>query len=403
MCRTGTRARGRDAIVRILLNAHADDPGSCVCITGLHRRLVEAGVDATLNDWDHYDRYDVAVFMAYDDDMAAARSANPRIRIVLADPKQSAPRHLAVAREADFLMVSSVEQRDVFYRHNRNVLIHYMFPPMLAVDRVHVAKDPIVIGYHGNRVHLECMFETVTPALNALAKARRIEFWALYNVDLLGRACIGLPDPALVPVRHIQWSQERAPGSFVSRVFYEDFAQVDIGIMPNAIPIRDRLAALESTAYPESEFAYEPFDHLIRFKASTNPGRLYPFSRLGIPVVADFTPSASQFIRDGESGFIVSSPHGWFEALGSLASSADLRNRTARGLRETVDRAYDRQVDDFLDFCARPLRKSVPVFDGIPTADDELERLERYQRPRGPGRLNRIGRRLRRAVADESD
>lgn len=380
--------------MNIVLNAHVDDPGSAACITGLHRRLVDTGVDATLNDWDHYDRYDVAVFMAYDHDMPAARKANPRIRVALADPKQAGADYLAAARDADFLMVSSVEQRDVFYRHNRNVLVHFMFTPMRTIDRVHVDRDPIAIGYHGNRVHLECMFETVTPALNALAKARRIEFWALYNIERLGRASIGLPDPALMTIRHIQWSPN---------AFFDDFAKVDIGIMPTAIPIRDRLAALESTAYPESEFAYEPFDHLIRFKASTNPGRLYPFARLGIPVVADFTPSASQFIRDGESGLIVSSPHGWFEALGSLASSADLRNRTARGLREAVDRAYDRQIGDFLDFCAMPLRKDVPVFDGIPTADDELARLERYERPQGPGRLNRIGRRLRRAVAGQSD
>jgi hypothetical protein len=375
--------------MKIVLNTHAEDPGSIVCITGLHQRLLDAGVEATLNDWDHYERYDVAVFMAYDEDMAAARKANPKIRIAAADPKQSAGSHLRVAREADFLMVSSVEQRDVFYRHNRNILIYYMFPPMRPVDRVHVDREPIVIGYHGNRVHLECMVESVKPALHALAKNRRVEFWAIYNVARSGRAVLGLPDPAVMPVRHIQWSRQ---------AFYDELARVDIGVMPNAIPIRDRLSALETTAYPEPEFVYEPFDHLVRYKASSNPGRLYPYAQLGIPVVADFAPSASQLIRDGESGFIASSPHAWFEALDALAASAALRNAMARRLREIVRDAYGRQVPEFLAFCSTPLKSGPAVFAGEPTAEDELARMGRFARPSAGGPLKRIGMRLKRVM-----
>src|SRR5207247_2612077 len=138
-----------------------DDPGTRVCIDGLGERLRGHGVDATVGDWDHYSRYDIAIFMGYDDDAVRARAQNPDIRVMLADPKQSRPEWIRAAREADALLVSSVEQRDAFLRLNGNVFVYHMFPPMRAVERTHENREPLVIGYHGNRVHLEAMVDSV--------------------------------------------------------------------------------------------------------------------------------------------------------------------------------------------------------------------------------------------------
>jgi glycosyltransferase involved in cell wall biosynthesis len=240
------------------------------------------------------------------------------------------------------------------------------------------------------------MCESVTPALNALANVRPLEFWAIYNIEALGRAQVDLARSATMKIRHIQWSEGVAPGSEVSRTILDELRQVDIGIVPNAIPVHDRLAALAMTASDEREFMYEPFDYLLRFKASCNAARVYPFAQMGIPVVADFAPSASQLIRDGESGFLACSPYGWFEALDSLAASADLRNQLGQGLRVAVASEYDRQLDDFLDFCTKPLKTDRPFVSGVPTAEDELAHLKDYNRPRGPGRWEQIQRRFRR-------
>lgn len=384
--------------MRIVLNSHLDDPGTRACITGLHRRLRSIGVDAALNDWDHYARYDAAIFMAYDQDMDAARRQHARIRVGLADPKQRDETQLAAARAADFLIVTGVEQRDVFYQHNRNVLAFTMITPMPAIERVHVDKDPIVVGYHGNRVHLESMCATVTPALNELGRRRSVELWAVYNVATHGRAHIGIPDSNLVKTRHIQWTPEMEPGADVSRVFYSELRHADIGIVPNALPVRNRLEALAVTAHDEAEFAYEPFDHLVRFKASTNAARVYPFAQLGIPVVADFVPSAGQLIRDGESGFIASSPSGWFEALDTLAASAEVRTRCAAALRASVDAECDRQLRRLVALCAGNLKSGAPPFFDRAAVDEERAQVDRYQRPRGPGGLRRIQRRLKSVV-----
>lgn len=334
--------------MRVVLNTTSDTMGAQVCIYDLHRRLTRLGVEAALNDWDHYDRYDVAVFMGYDDDVARARQQNPDIRIAIADPKQNRPEFRRAAREADFLMVSSVEQRDVFYRYNRNILVYYMFPEMEPVEKEHIDNSPIIIGYHGNRVHLECMANGAQLAINELARRREIEFWAMYNVRRLGQAHIGMPDDSLMRVRHIQWSEEN---------YYDELARVDIGVVPNEIPIKEKARMLEASAYPVKEFNYVPYDHLTRYKASSNPGRIYVFGELGIPVVSDFYPSAAQFIIDGRSGFLASSPQGWFEALDRLAESASLRSSCAARLKEICDEVGDPddQTRQFLRYCGRDI------------------------------------------------
>ena len=372
--------------MRFVFNTRVDDPASHAAITGLCGRLQEAGADATLNDWSGYAPYDVAVFLGYDHELERAKREHPGIRVVLADPKQSRAEWLDAARRADLLLVSSVEQREPFLRVNGNVHVFEMFPVMAAVAREHRNSERVVVGYHGNRVHLEAMAASVRPALEELGRRRSVEFHAVYNVAALGQATIGMPDERFVRVRHVQWSDEAVAS---------ELAGADIGIVPNELPIRDRLRALRDTAYREPEFMYEPFDHLLRFKASTNAGRIYPFARLGVPVVTDFAPSASQLVEDGVSGFVVSGPHGWLDALERLAESAELRNRFAAALRARIVAVYDRQVPAFLDACAAPQRPAPPALTGVTSPEEELALLSRFP---APGRRDgsRVGALLRR-------
>ncbi len=146
---------------------------------------------------------------------------------------------------------------------------------------------------------------------------------------------------------------------------------------------------LRRSATLDPALAYEPFDHLLRFKASSNPNRLYAFGRLGIPVVADVTPSFAQLVLDGVSGRLAAGPGGWFDALDLLAGSADERNRMAAGLRARLDEADARLVPDLLAFLEpEPARRACPVV--LPASadvDDDLARLGGYARPSGrPGR-----------------
>ena len=359
--------------MRFVLNTHRDDAGTKVCIHDLGARLQQRGFDARVNDWDGYATADVAVFMGYDHELEKARRANPGIKVVLADPKESAREHIEAARRADLLLVSSVEQRDVFLALNRNVLIHAMFPLFQAVQlKRDVMDSPLVIGYHGNRIHLEAMVDSVRPALHALANRRPIEFLAIYNIADLGRARIGIPDESIVRTRHVQWTPD----------YINDLAGADIGILPNELPLRDRLDVLEAAMYDCPEFRYEPFDHLVRYKASANPNRVAAFAHLEIPVVTDFAPSLSQFVRDGESGFVASSPYGWFHALDTLADSPDLRAKMGAALHARVDAEIEGQVDRLLQTLQAPGIESPETIGAWPTSIDRLQRLSRYPSPR---------------------
>ena len=371
--------------MRIVLNTRSDDAGSRVCILTLGARLNEHGVDAAVNDWGRYDQYDVAVFMGYDHELEAARRENPGIKVVLADPKLSRPEWIAAARSADLLLVSSLEQRDVFVGLNRNVLVHHMFPAMPARERRHAEGKRVVIAYHGNRVHLESMASGARSAIEELARRRAVEFRAVYDLRGLGRARLGLPAGEL-DVREIQWETDP----------WDALADADIGIVPTELPLDRRLDALELTALPEPVLNYEPFDHLVRFKASANPGRLFPFARLGIPVVVDFVPSLSQFVDDGVSGFVASSPAGWLYALERLADSAELRASMAAALRKRLDAVYEQQVPSLLQ-ALELARPPSPVGLVGRHAENELARLSRYPRFRPPLR-RRLAWRVRRGL-----
>jgi glycosyltransferase involved in cell wall biosynthesis len=342
--------------VRIVLNTRSDDAAGDVCIHGLGARLRERGVEAVVNDWSGYGRYDVAVFLGYDHELERARAENSAIRVVLADPKQSRPEWSEAARAADGLLVSSIEQRDAFLSLNRNQLVFFMFPVMPAVERRHSASERVVIGYHGNRVHLETMVAGARAAIEELGRRRPVEFVAMYDIARLGRARIGVPDGDVVVVRHVQWARER---------FYDELARADIGIVPSQLPVR----AIERSALDEPEFRYEPFDHVIRVKASSNPGRLWPFARLGIPVVADFAPSLAQFVLDGESGFLASSTQGWFEALERLADEVELREQMAGSLRRRLETEYEAQIPALLAFLDAPV-KGPPLSFGTGTTSE---------------------------------
>lgn len=374
--------------MRYLFNTHSDDAGTRVCIFDLHAKLCALGIHATLNDWSAYKDHDVVIFMGYDHDIERARRDNPRISIVLADPKLSSRECILAARQADLLLVSSIEQRDAFLRLNPNILIHYMFPDMGMRHRQHYNHEGVVVAYHGNRVHLEAMRDSVFPALAALAELCPVELLCIYNLAHLGRANLPGLEEAGVKVSHIQWHND---------TLLDNLARADVGIMPNELPIQDRQAALWNTALPIGNYAYEPFDHLVRYKVSANPGRLLPYACAGLPVIADFCPSASQFIRDGESGFIASSPHGWHFALLSLTESVQLRQSCADRLRDIVFAQQQGQAQAFVNACNNHVRR-VPC--GIPTAvtaEDQQRLFNDFPRPQETP-LRWLRRQLRRLL-----
>lgn len=300
--------------MKIAINTNYKSAGTKVCVDDLSVKFKNAGFEVKRNDWINYPNYDLILFMSPDSEVIKAKKINPRALIGIMDPKITIKRRPEVER-ADFLMVTSLEQKDFFLKYNKNIFIYYMFPEIESLSKEHKNRNKIIIGYHGNKAHLNYMSDAVK-ALDRLSDKYIIELWAIYNIKKSTQWKKNLPKKC--PVKHIQWSEG---------IYQSELSKADIGVIPAKIPVKFFL----------KRFGLKRYDYLIRFKYSNNPGRIYPFSQLGIPVVADFIPSYCQVIQDGKSGFLVYSKEGWYDALEKLILSPELRNQMSRNLKKYIN------------------------------------------------------------------
>lgn len=325
--------------MKLVINTNYKFSAGTSVLNGLERRLREANFDVSINDWENYDKYDVSIFMAPDSKVREAKKINPNILCGIFDPKVSLPWQIKEIESADFLIVSSIEQKESLLKYNKNIFIYYMFPDIKEVKKEHIEKDKIIIGYHGNKQHLSAM-KDVSWALDKLAKKYDIEFRAIYNIKKLGKWNKNVPK--VCPVKHVQWSEE---------TLSSDLINCDIGVVPSVLPA-SRFFSRPLSSFFFNKEGYHNNDYVERFKFSNNPGRIYVFSQLGIPVVTDFTPSACQIIKDGESGFLVGTKEGWYEALKKLINNVKIRNDFSKNLKDNISRSYsvEKNFGQFLAF-----------------------------------------------------
>ena len=319
--------------MNIIINTNYEAGGTKVFVDDLVPRLLAAGHTVSRNDWEGYKKYDLALFMAPDSAVDKAKEINPNIITGIMDPKLKTRFGRTQARMADFVVVTSLEQRDIFYAYNKNVAIYFTFPEVPPRHKEHVdKKDEIIkIGYHGNKLHLNCM-KTLSAALDDLADKYKIEFRPIYNIKKLGLWKANRPKKCKVV--DVQWT----PGEF-----YNDVYECDIGVIPSMIPVpgwRGRVFTRTFFSYIWNRLGYSSDDYILRFKYCTNPGRLYVFSQLDIPVVVDFVPSHVQMVRDGVSGSIVYSKESWYRGIESLIVDAQKRNEYSENLRQFIDNNY---------------------------------------------------------------
>lgn len=328
--------------MKVAINTNYKAAGTKVCVDDLMPKLIKAGHKVVRNDWDNYEKYNLILFMNPDSDVSRAKKINPKAIVGIMDPKLKRSK-IKNIKLADFLLVSSIEQRDIFLKYQKNIFIYYMFPDIKPLPKEHKKKDKIIVGYHGNKTHLNCMAD-LSKTLDELTNKYKMEFCAMYNMEKLGKWKKNLPKKC--PVKHIQWSEKN---------YYKYLSQSDIGVIPAKIPInlrKGRLATRFSISFLTNRLRYNKEDYLVRFKYSTNPGRIYPFSQLYIPVVAEFMPSYCQVIQDGYSGFLVYSKEGWYDALEKLMISPDLRNKMSKNLKNFIDNncSPDINFKKFLNF-----------------------------------------------------
>ena len=289
--------------------------------------------NVTIDDFNNYSQYDFAIFMGFDEDLSElsrAKLNNRNIVCGVIDPRGDNISNFY--KNIDFLIVDSIEMYDFFSKYQLPIFRYYEYMSADWKLKKHVEKDKIIIGYHGNKIHLMSLFPDITRALDMLSLKYSVEFHAIYNIKKLGKWKLGLPES--IAVKHVQLDSN----------YINHIDKFDIGIVPASLPILNKKNILKSSIVFRRLLNHHPNDYLFRFKLTTNPGRILVFALRGIPVVSDMFPSAVEVINHGEDGYLASSSSGWYRAISNLVS-AEKRNSMSKRLQEKLfDRVdYDIQ------------------------------------------------------------
>ncbi len=354
----------------------------------LARDLAALGVETAVDDWDHYERYDVAVLMCSDLESARARQQNPAILVGIVHPSDIRAEQAAEIRGADFLIAGTVEERDYYLRYNPSIFLVYLIEDDWKLWKRHEDKKETILGYHGNLYHLEQFYPYLSPALEALAKRHPIRLRAVYDVKGHGLWKVGRP---AIPIDDVQWNLE---------TLGRELVQADIGLVTSLSPIPDSLrqrAFRSVLGEAWTHFGAYPNDYLIRFKNCTSSGRALVFMQMGVPVVSDMSPELCHILQTGRTGFVAHSSAGWYDALARLIESPLLRTQIAVKAKQLAEDWFNRRAlaERLLldvDHLVQQKRKgALPQRIEIPLASEALYR--RHASRRSP--LRQLAARLR--------
>ena len=306
--------------MKIVLNTSKPNAACSVFYRDALQRLPEI----SFNDYD-YSKYDVALIMTYDHtSVASIKQKYPHLKIGIVDPRNY--KVIPSSEYCDFLIIDSIEMEDYWRVADKPLFKYVEYPNIPLVQKIHSDGDKIIIGYHGNQIHLDCMANTVTPALSELGKKYNIELLVMHN----GRPPSGkeMWYPQNCMVRHIPWSMDN---------YINELAKSDIGIVPNNMVHDTSLKHITKTNH---SFNFSDDDYSLRFKMPSNPGRFAIFGKLNIPVIADFYPSALQYLGR-YAGSVAHNPSGWKYCLEQLIKSSSLRQLKGDLLQQIVIDNFD--------------------------------------------------------------
>ena len=219
----------------------------------------------------------------------------------------------------DFLIVGSIEEQ-ASHSSYKNVFLFPLIEKMYydsSLYKRHQQVDTLRIGFHGNMTHLSKFALGMNAAIEELAKQISVEFLVVSS---------GLINNTVLPnanVIGIQWNFDTIADALLS---------CDIGVVPNAV-----IRGVTSESPNQGLFGT---DYSMRFKNKSNSGRAFVFHQLGIPVIADITPSHFHIMGNPDCGFLVANEEGWYKAFLKLTNYKE-RQKIADSAKREFDRLYD--------------------------------------------------------------
>jgi len=223
---------------------------------------------------------------------------------------------------ADFIITGSIEEQ-LSLSNNKNV---FLFPLIESLyqgisTKKHKHTNVLRFCYHGHYPHLAKFGPHLKAALEDFSKEINIELLIINgNPDFNWK--IGRPN---INIIFKKWN--------INRII-DDIMSADIGLCPNITYLK------EYKCNNNIDFGLYSTDYAIRFKNKSNAGRCFVFHQLGIPVVADLTPSNLHILGNPDNGFIASKKESWINSFKQL-SSHKTRNFISNNAKKEFDRLYN--------------------------------------------------------------
>jgi len=185
---------------------------------------------------------------------------------------------------------------------------------------MHSHVDKLRIGFHGHYPHLSKFEPHLKNALERFNDECEVELLVITgNPEFKWK--YGRPN---INIAHRSWKLD---------MIKNDLLSCDIGIIPNVTSL-----STEDTPTSIDRGLYNT-DYMLRFKNKSNAGRCFVFHQLGIPVVADFTPSNFHILANPDCGFIANTKEGWLKSLMELRDD-EFRQHIANNAKQEFDRLY---------------------------------------------------------------
>ena len=229
----------------------------------------------------------------------------------------------------DFVIVGSLEEMDSL-SHYKNVFLYPLIERMYQDPndyKQHKNSSTLAIGFHGHYPHLSKFSPHLCQALEEMDKTHNIELKIITsNVGFNWK--VGKPK-----IKNISMK------SWDIKTIKQEILGCDIGVVPNITSLNLNDLGLKTS----TNLGWYDTDHIVRMKNKSNAGRCFVFHQLGVPVVADLTPSNFHIMGDPECGSIAMSKDGWLKALINLIEP-EVRQRMADNAKREFDRLYDPHV-----------------------------------------------------------
>lgn len=223
----------------------------------------------------------------------------------------------------DFVIVGSVEEKTSLSCYD-NVFLFPLIERLYEQESIciHRKKDCLRIGFHGHYPHLNKFSPHLKEALE--------EFDRNYDMELLVVTSnnsfqwfSGKPNIKKLIIK--KWDMKEVK---------QDLLTCDIGVVPNITCLGAR-----DVGKTQPELGLYDTDYVLRMKNKSNAGRCFVFHQLGIPIVADLTPSNLHILGDPDCGFIANDKEGWYKALVKLTNE-DVRNKVSLTAFREFQRLY---------------------------------------------------------------